>query len=124
MRGGRRKGGGAVESGNIADEFISIIVLNEINWSSTELSVAKLALHWTMQDCGEGQLDFSLSQQFFFCGQSILAMAVIFDIAILVIAASALADVAACTGASTNAKAIIPNRMRFKVAVMRCSNIS
>ena len=45
MRGGRRKGGGAVESGNIADEFISIIVLNEINWSSTELSVAKLALH-------------------------------------------------------------------------------
>ena len=45
MRGGRRSGGGAVESGDIAEAFISTIVPNEINWSSTELSVAKLALH-------------------------------------------------------------------------------
>jgi hypothetical protein len=45
MRGGRRSDGGAVESGDNADEFISIIVLNEINRSSTEFSIAKLTLH-------------------------------------------------------------------------------
>ena len=50
-------------------------------------------------------------------------MAVIFVIAIPVIATSAWADVAACIGASTNAKAIIPKRTRFKVAVMRSLNI-
>ena len=47
-----------------------------------------------MQDCGEGQPDFSLSQQFFFCGQSVFAMAVILDIAMPVIATSFLANVA------------------------------
>ena len=45
MRGGRRKGGGAVESGDNADEFISSIVLNETERLSTEFSVVKLALH-------------------------------------------------------------------------------
>lgn len=45
MRGGRRRGGGAVESGNIADEFINTTGLNEIKRFSTEMSVAKLALH-------------------------------------------------------------------------------
>jgi hypothetical protein len=62
-----------------------------------------------MQVCGEGQPDFSLSQQFFVCGQSIFAM----DMPV-----STLSDANDCKGAKDKPSTSKPNRI-WRSAGMR-----